>query len=63
MLAGSPRYTFGSTNLLNGIDIMIAVLGLLCLPEVFMQISQKINKNKPVKVKSGRERRRRFNLV
>ncbi|ARK30189.1 tripartite tricarboxylate transporter permease [Halalkalibacter krulwichiae] len=55
-LAGSPRYTFGSTSLLNGIDIMIAVLGLLCLPEVFMQISQKVKKGKLVKVKDvGKE--------
>jgi len=45
-LRGSPRYTFGSSELLNGIDLMVAVIGLLCLPEVFMQITKRIKNKK-----------------
>ncbi|SDH21780.1 putative tricarboxylic transport membrane protein [Alteribacillus persepolensis] len=43
-LRGSPRYTFGNSDLLNGIDIMVGVIGLLCLPEVFIQISKRFHK-------------------
>jgi len=44
-LRGSPRYTFGSSELLNGIDLMVVVIGLLCLPEIFLQITKRLKGN------------------
>jgi len=39
--SGIPRFTFGSEELLGGIDIIAAMIGLFAVSEVFVQVSEK----------------------
>lgn len=43
-LRGTSRYSFGSSELLGGINVIIVVIGLLCLPEIIIQIVKIRNK-------------------
>ena len=38
-ITGTPRFTYGSTELLNGINIIVAILGLFGFAEVLYQLS------------------------
>jgi TctA family transporter len=39
--AGTPRFTFGSTDLLGGIDVIAALVGVFALAEVMRGLTQK----------------------
>lgn len=42
-VAGLPRFTFGSTYLMAGIEFIPAVLGFFALAEVFVQVTHQVN--------------------
>ena len=40
-IVGVPRLTFGSTNLLQGIDLVVAMIGMFAIPQVLRTFIQK----------------------
>ena len=54
---GTPRYTFGSVHLYDGIDFLVAIVGLFALSEVFIFLehrSQHVDNSGSTKVSLGR---------
>ncbi len=51
-MVGAPRYTFGSTELLQGVSFIAVMIGLFGFAEVLYQITtEQMNKNDDVKAK------------
>lgn len=51
--AGVPRFTFGSTNLLGGIDFIPAMIGLFAIPEILRTVAAGAPSWDNVQVKVG----------
>lgn len=52
-MTGAERFTFGSTQLMAGIDFIPVLIGLFAVSEVLRRIQQKIKTNKKERVKSS----------
>lgn len=45
---GTPRFTFGSTNLMGGLDFIPVLIGLFAIPEVLAEMSRAKERNERV---------------
>ncbi|MGV6874345.1 tripartite tricarboxylate transporter permease [Pseudochelatococcus sp. B33] len=57
-ITGSLRFTFGSTELIEGIDLIPAIIGLFAASEVFAEIGVKDSEGNKAKVKQEKKRMR-----
>ena len=46
-VAGQPRFTFGSIELMGGVSFIPAMIGMFALPEVFKNITSKASRQEP----------------
>ena len=51
-MTGTPRFTFGSGQLMSGIDFVPVLIGLFAISEVLRRVQQKIRTNSKEKVKT-----------
>jgi len=50
-ISGEARFTFGSLNMMNGLDFVAVAMGLFGISEILLNAEQNMNLNKPEKVK------------
>ncbi|WP_265181728.1 tripartite tricarboxylate transporter permease [Geomicrobium sp. JCM 19055] len=50
-IGGGSRFTFGSLQLMNGVDFIIALLGLFGMSEILYQMRELKRQGKPVELK------------
>ncbi|NLV90826.1 MAG: C4-dicarboxylate ABC transporter permease [Firmicutes bacterium] len=50
-IAGDVRFTFGVTNLQAGVDLMVALIGFFCIPQVLEMVEFGVKHHRPVKYK------------
>lgn len=60
---GEARLTFNTTELLSGIDVIVALIGLFCVPQVLLMAEEARRKGKLILFKPERGRTRRTFFV